>query len=72
MSQIEMNSTENDRAKRRFTEYARMQMAGVAFFNHQLQVALVKDGVSWLHYGSCRAFRNNALERDRTTRAALC
>ena len=46
MSQVEMNSTENDRAKRRFTEYARMQMAGVAFFNHQLQVALVKDGLS--------------------------
>ena len=42
----DMNTTENDRTKRRFTEYARMQMAGVPFLSHQLQVALIKEGLS--------------------------
>ena len=46
MAQVDMDRTENDRTKRRFTEYARMQMAGVAFLSHQQQGALVKEGLS--------------------------
>jgi len=46
MSEVNLDRTENDRAKRRFTEYVRIQVAGVAFISHEQQGALVKDGLS--------------------------
>ncbi len=46
MSQMDMDRTENDRTKRRFMEYARMQMVGVAFLNHEQQACIIKDGLT--------------------------
>lgn len=68
MSQVDMDRTENDRTKRRFTEYARMQMAGVAFLSHQQQGALVKDGLSDfdLSLEECLGCITAAVERSET------